>query len=65
MQMRSGWIRFAVVCGLVLAAVGATDVARADEIEAGEIIVPEEPAPPPPAAAVVEEEEEDWNRLGF
>jgi opacity protein-like surface antigen len=50
---------------LVLGPIGAADVVRADEIQAGEVVVPEEPPPPPPAAAAVVEEEEDWNRLGF
>jgi opacity protein-like surface antigen len=65
MWMRSGWIRFAVVCGLVLGPIGAVDLARADEIQAGEVVVPEEPPPPPPPVAAVVEEEVDWNRLGF
>jgi hypothetical protein len=52
-----------LACFLVLAGVAGAGVARADEIKAGEIIVPEEPPPPPPPVAVVEEE--DWNRLGF
>jgi opacity protein-like surface antigen len=48
---------------VVVASIGAAGIASADEIKAGEIIVPEEPPPPPPVAAVIEEE--DWNRLGF
>jgi opacity protein-like surface antigen len=66
MRMRSGWVPIVVVCGLFLAPIGAADVARADEIQADEVVVPDEPPPPPPpAAAVLHEEEEDWNRLGF
>lgn len=61
--MRSGWIRV-VVCGVALFGLGFAGSARADEIKAGEIIVPEEPPPPPPAA-VAPVEEVDYNRPGF
>src|SRR5262245_54121384 len=64
MRMRSGWLRIAVAYGMVLAQFAMAGVARADQIKAGEIIVPEE-APPPPPPMVHVEEEEDWNRLGF
>jgi opacity protein-like surface antigen len=62
--MRSGWIRRTFACGLVVAGLAVAGVAQADEIKAGEIIVPEEPPPPPP---VVEKavEEINYNRHGF
>jgi opacity protein-like surface antigen len=66
MRMRSGWTRIAVACGVILAPFAMAGVAQADQIKAGEIVVPEEaPPPPPPPPMVHVEEEEDWNRLGF
>jgi len=66
MRMRSGWTRIAVACGVILAPFAVAGVAQADQIKAGEIVVPEEaPPPPPPPPMVHVEEEEDWNRLGF
>src|SRR5262245_3550141 len=62
MGVRSRWLRSSLACALVLAGVAVAGVAQADQIKAGEIIVPEEAPPPPP---VVQVEEEDWNRLGF
>lgn len=64
MRMRSRWLGLAIAGGFVFVGLGAVGVARADEIKAGEIIVPEEAPPPPPAAAKVEQEV-DWNRRGF
>ena len=63
--MRSGWIRRMVVLGLVVASVATTGLAHADEIKAGEIIVPEEPPPPPAPVAEKPPAEVDYNRHGF
>jgi opacity protein-like surface antigen len=65
MRIGSGWIGAGVACSLILAPIATAGVAQADEIKAGEIIVPEEAPPPPPPPMVQVEQEENWNRLGF